>query len=376
MTPALLRIAIPTGRNALLLAVSLLQLTLVEKAQAVARLPGPTGSSPMVIRVGYLPATHHVLLFIAKELHLFDQRVIDVKLVPYDNSVQMLNALKSDELDIGMPGIATPAAEIGARAPLSIIGGAAARSAALVASRRLADQLRPLSKEARLRKLATERIGAVTGSTGLAVLKQALAGLRPPVSADIREYTRPSDVVSAVASGEVALGLLWSPHMTVAESKGLQIVSWMSEYLEDHVCCRQIARDAFLMNHAAIVEYLVGTLKAWRRLQSAQHDVRAQQQVLLSVKPYLKSLSDADLMKELFGPSPRTTLSPSLDRHGIDHYLDAMLKSGLMRPDQCQFVRTKINATFMLDALKRMGCSDGTALHCVDEPASACECLQ
>lgn len=335
-----------------------------------------SGDTPTVVRVGYLPATHHALLFIAKELNLFDARIVDVKAIPFENSVQMLNALKADELDIGMPGVATPAAEIGARAPLSIIGGAAARSAALVAPARLAAELRPLDKETFLRRIAKTRVGAVTGSTGLAVLKQAFANLKPPAKAEVREYTRASDVITAVAGGEVALGLLWSPHMTIAESKGLTIVMWMSEFLDEHVCCRQVARDNFLSNWQATVEYLRGTLRAWNTLQQARKEPKRKPPLLAAVKKYLKTLSDAELEKELFGRDPRTTLSPSLDRRGIERYLDAMANAGLLRPDQCQVVRSKIKSEFMVEALTRLGCSATIATTCIDKAPVDCECLR
>lgn len=334
--------------------------------------------APTVVRVGYLPATHDALLFVAKELKLFDVAKIDVQLKPYENSVQILNDLKSGLLDIGIPGVATPAAEIGGKAPLSIIGGAAAESAALVVQPELAQPMtRAKSVNAKVLLLKGKKVGAVRGSTGLAIFRQALvhAGLADKLL-DVRSFSKPSDIISALVAHDLDAGLLWSPHMTLAEGKGLHIGLWMTEVLPHHVCCRQIARDDYLANESAVVEYLVGLLRADRILRTARTKPEERKRVFQAIRSYMPTLNDHEINLELFDVHPRTTVSADLSRQGIHDYLEAMQTAGLMRKDQCQNVEEKVKPLYLQKAFERLGCSANVARSCVDKGVSACECTR
>lgn len=337
----------------------------------------PTSWAQTVVRVGYLPATHDALLFIAKEEGLFDRSKIDVQVRTYDNSVQILSDLKTGLLDIGIPGIATPAAEIGGRSPLSIVGGAASKSAALVVPKgSLETFARAEDSEAKLRLLRGKKVGAVRGSTGLAIFRQGLlrAGLDEK-ALELREFSKPSEIISSLVTGGLEAGLLWSPHMTLAEDRGLEIAMWMSDILKDHVCCRQIARDEFLQDMDATVEYLVGILKADMLLRRSQSDPKLRSKLMADVRRYLTTLTEKQLELELFSEDPRTTISPDLDRQGIEDYLKAMETAGLMRGDQCANVREKIRPDFMQAAYRRLGCKEAIARNCVDKRAAECECV-
>jgi NitT/TauT family transport system substrate-binding protein len=331
-----------------------------------------------IVRVGYLPATHDALLFIAKDLNLFDRSKIDVQEKPYDNSVQILSDLKSGILDIGIPGIATPAAEIGGKAPLTIIGGAAAESAALVVQPELLEaMLKAKGANAKIALLRGKKVGAVRGSTGLAVLRQGLAHARMDSKAlDLRDYQKPSEIISALLAHDLDAGLLWSPHMTLAEDKGFKIGMWMTEILPHHVCCRQIARDEFLGNEQAIAEYLAGLLRADKKLRDARSNPATKSRVMTAVKKYITTLSDKQIEVELFGTSPRTTVSPDIDKDGVNRYLTAMQTAGLMRKDQCANVEEKIKTVYLEKAYEKLGCSPVTAKNCVTKRSAECECLK
>ncbi|MGH9892714.1 MAG: ABC transporter substrate-binding protein, partial [bacterium] len=283
---------------------------------------------------------------------------------------------KNGLLDIGIPGIATPAKEIGGRAPLSIVGGAASKSAALVVPKStletFAEAGDPVAKVGLLRG---KKIGAVRGSTGLAIFQQALvrAGLNEK-DLELREFSKPSEIISSLANGNLEAGLLWSPHMTLAEGRGLGIALWMSDILPEHVCCRQIARDEFLEDPVAIVEYLVGILKADMLLRRSRSDPELRSKLMTHVRRYLTTLTEKQLELELFSADPRTTVSPDLDRQGIEDYLKAMETAGLMRGDQCANVREKIRPDFMQAAYRRLGCKAPIARNCVDKRAAECEC--
>jgi len=339
---------------------------------------GPTiARAQTPVRVGYLPATHDALLFIAKDEGLFDASQVDVQLRPYDNSMQILSDLKSGALDIGIPGIATPAVEIGGRAALSIVGGAASKSAALVASAPMY-QISTAKADTldKLRTLRGRHVGAVRGSTGLAIFRQGLvkAGLDEK-ALDLREYGKPADVISAVVAGDLDAGLLWSPHMTLAQGRDLKVAIWMSEILKDHVCCRQIARDEFLQQARPTVEYLMGILRADQALRRSHADPALRARLMRDIRHYLPTLTDRQLARELFDDDPYTTVSPGIDRAGIDEYLKAMETAGLLRRDQCANVRDKVRPDLMLEAYVRLGCKRDIARACLEKRAADCECL-
>jgi NitT/TauT family transport system substrate-binding protein len=334
--------------------------------------------TPTSLRVGYLPATHDSLLFIAKELKLFDSSKVDVQAKPYENSVQIISDLKSGLLDVGIPGVATPAVEIGGKAPLSIIGGAATASAAIVTQPQMANQMIHLtSYKDKVRLLKGKRVGAVRGSTGLAIFKQAMFNSNiTEKDFDLRTFTKPSEIISALVANDLDAGLLWSPSMTLAEGKGLKIGFWMTDVLPNHVCCRQVARDEYLKNDVALVEYLAGLLRAEKKLMQARRDPRVKAEVFKAVRSYLPTLNDQEIQIELFDQHPRTSVSPDLDRQGIHNYLAAMETAELMRHDQCQNVEDKIRSEFLEKAYQRVGCSATIAKSCVTKPSSQCECMR
>jgi NitT/TauT family transport system substrate-binding protein len=331
------------------------------------------------VRVGYLPATHDSLLFIASDFRHFDATVIDVKLKPYENSVQILSDLKSGLIDIGSPGIATPAAEIGGRAALTIIGGAAAQSAALVAPPLLATELRGAPGAiAKFRLLRGKRIGAVRGSTGLAIFRQGLIAANMSASeVNVREYSKPPEITSAMLNGDLDAGLLWSPHMTLAQGRGFEIAVWMYEVLPNHVCCRQVARDEFLEIHpGATAAYLAGILKAHQTLRKAATSAVVKTRVRETLRKYLPTLSDEELELEIFSQNPRTSLSPDLDQEGVKSYLSAMSAAHLMQPDQCDHVAKKTSDRFLAMAYQRLGCSESEAKICAKGTLDACTCAR
>lgn len=224
---------------------------------------------------------------------------------------------------------------------------------------------------AKLRLLRGMKVEAIRGSTGLAIFRQGLlrAGLDEK-ALELREFSRAPEIISSLVAGHLEAGLLWSPYMTLAEDRDLGIALWMSDILQDHVCCRQIARDDFLQNMDATVEYLVGILKADMLLRRSRSDPKLRSKLMADVRCYLTTLTVKQLQLESFGEDPRTTISPDLDREGIEDYLKAMETAGLMRGDQCANVREKIRPDFMQAAYRRLGCKEAIARNCVDKRAA------
>lgn len=315
------------------------------------------------LKVGYLPATHDTLLFVALHEKLFPPN-LDVQLVKFSSSPDILNELRGGSVDIAIPGIAAPIQRIAEGAPFTIVAGAAQESAAVVVQSKHrskffdGDKLRP--KDIRIHAFANMRIGSVKLSTGDALFRCAVMDNNLPVTID-DSYHNPKDVLADLKGGRLDAAVLWSPHMTTSERDGMSIVLWLGEVLPNHVCCRQVVRKAYIASdREAVLLYLVGLIRAKSLYDSSRASSEDQARVLNAVGQYVLT-SREDLMKELFGSDPRTKLSIDLNNIGINDYLNKMAQEQLISSSQIEGVKKNIDSTILRDAYKRLGLSDEQA---------------
>lgn len=339
---------------------------------------------PTELRVGYLPATHDSLLFIALERKLFpaDVRVAPVK---HTNSGEILQKLEAGDLDMGIPGIAAPARYIGSQSPFIIVGGAATRSAALVVSAsRVAEfsfvkseTLTPAELDRVFATLKSKRIGTVTQSTGDSIFRSAVARRRLGPSVSIQTKPSPSDILNDLQAGSLDAGVLWSPHMTRAEGMGMKIILWMDQLLHNHVCCRLVARDDYVKKHpAAVTSFLTGILKANHEFSKLPPDT-----VFTILNRYLvPTLSNDALRIELYGDPakgilPRTSISPDIYEGRIKEYLAAMRDAELLSTRQSDLVERGINQLHMTRAYKQAfpALTEAQAQRCAIEGFNKCQ---
>jgi NitT/TauT family transport system substrate-binding protein len=334
------------------------------------------------IRVGYLPATHDLLVFIAADQHFAEQEGLDLQLSQFQNSPQILQALLAQSIDVGIPGVAAPVMFISNGAPFHIIGGAAKNSAAIVVAAKYGPMFNGLSAEEKLKRFKGMRIGTVKQSTGDAVFRHALqqAGLLPSV--DIREFTTPLDVLNSLKAGTLDAAILWSPHMSKAEAEGMPIVLWTSElmpesgHVHEHVCCRQVAQDAFRRQHRdALVKYMRALIRAMDFYQNSLNNSAGQERVLAIVSNYIHGSSPDILRKELYGGpgyAPRTTISVDLASDEIGQYVGALEGTGNLTQTQAKTALDSIDESIILDAYRSLGKSADEANTCVRKGYLAC----
>jgi ABC-type nitrate/sulfonate/bicarbonate transport system substrate-binding protein len=332
-------------------------------------------SAPTAIRIGYLPATHDTLLFIAVEQQLFPPE-ISVKLTAYKNSADILKDLAAQSLDLGIPGIAAPVNFIASGHPFSIVGGAAAESAAVVVPASQSAKFLAAKGSAKLQLFRGLRVGTVRQSTGDALFRKAIrdAGLEKAV--DIREYNDPTALLAELRGQFINAAVLWSPHMSKAEDgqPPMKIVLWMDEVLPSHVCCRQVVHDAFLkQQRTAVVAYLAGIIRAMKFYS----DVNNKERVLTIAAKWIPGTSREILEKELYIPDPahhghsRTTLSTDLNEDGIKDYVKAMEKTTGLESSKPSIL-DKVDRTAMVSAYKYVGLSDSEAERCVSQGFARC----
>jgi NitT/TauT family transport system substrate-binding protein len=325
---------------------------------------GSLTDTKTVLKVGYLPATHDLLLFIAHDAHFAEEEGIDLQLSQFHNSPEILQALVAETIDVGIPGIAAPVMYISNGAPLHIIGGAAKNSAAVVVVPKFAQRFDGKSPDAKLQLFKGMRIGTVKQSTGDAIFRHSLKEAGLLLDVDIREFVSPAEVLTALQSGGLDGAVLWSPHMSTAETKQMPIVLWIYELMKEHehVCCRQVVQNTYLRRHRpALVAYTKALIRAMRFYQDPAH----KQDVLAIVSRYIPGTSQDILQKELYGESPRTTISVDISQDEIARYVEAMEKSGDLSAAQGRAAIASIDSTIILDAYKSLGLPISEADDCV-----------
>lgn len=333
-----------------------------------------TSSAQTPVRVGYLPATHDTLLFIAADQQLFPKE-ITVTLTAYKNSGDILRDVSAQHLDIGVPGIAAPVNFISSGQPLSIVGGAAAESAAVVVP--AAQAARFLSKQGAAKVAAFRglKVGTVRQSTGDALFRKAIRDAG--VAVDVREYSDPNALLQELRSQLIDAAVLWSPHMSRAEEgqPPMKIVMWMDEILPGHVCCRQVVHDGFLASHRTAVEYyLAGIIRAMKFYRNEQNHDR----VLAIAEKWIPGTSRGILEKELYVADPghhdhsRTTLSADLNADGIEKYVRAMEKTTGLAASKPAAIINKVDRMAMIGAYQFLGLTAVEAERCVTQGFDHC----
>jgi len=308
------------------------------------------------VRVGYLPATHDALLFVALEEKLFDAAGVRVVPMLFKNSPSALNALEAGDIDVAIPGIAAPIYRIAAGTDLRIIGGEAWFSAAIVAP-----SSHPVSPTASptdiLRSFKGKRIATITQSTGDAVLRSALE--RNGLGADVElvVYETPDKAKTALKAKDVDAALLWSPHMSLLEqesSLAFRTVLWTSQ-LQKHPCCRQIATAATVSGKTeALVRYLSGIILAKRYMLDPQN----KQRVLAAVSQYVSNPPEI-LERELFQlvePVKHrwTELSPNVSPSEVNTYVEMMKDARLVGDDALTRVKDRTLTSLLAEAYRRV----------------------
>lgn len=312
------------------------------------------------VRVAYLPATHDTLLFIAKEKKFFEEYGLNVEIGEYSNSPKTLNALESGEVDIAIPGIASPLYRIASGAPLKIFGGEAWYSAGIVAKRDLMPKV-GVEGKALLEPLKGKRIATITQSTGDAILRGKVIEFGLNNDIDIRDYSTPQKAINVLISGEVDAAMLWSPHMSLTEEKYKQtkIVVWTYQ-LMDHPCCRQVVTNKTYNNRReALIRYMSGIVKAKDFMAHSANDNKVLETVFNPAKKHIYNISDDILKKELFNINndeehKRTEVCPNNSPEQIEAYADMMAKAGLISEKSVSRIKESVDTDILTEAYQRV----------------------
>ncbi|WP_371379541.1 ABC transporter substrate-binding protein [Sporomusa aerivorans] len=210
--------------------------------------------------IGYLPAVGHVLYFVAKEKGFYEQEGLDVELFQFTNSGEGLNAIKAGKLDAGSFGTAAPQVFIAKGTPFVDIGGMQSEGHAVVTKPENVGQY------STIQGFVGKKVATVRLATGDAVWRSAMskAGIDWKTQVTIQELDSPAAVLEAVKKGAADAGLIWVPFSEMAEQQGLKVVTWSSQYMDGHVCCRIVAlEDKIQTNKEAYIRFSRASIRAY-----------------------------------------------------------------------------------------------------------------
>ena len=246
-------------RRAFLAAVAVVSSSLLAEAQAA--------GAPTALRIGYAPGGGSVLTFIAKDKGFFKQEGIDADLVPFNSSADGLNALLAGKIDIGVSfGTGGPLTFIAKGADFVIIGGHLSGGHPVITKPENAARFKSIA-DFRGKTVATPRL-----YTADIVWRGALirAGIDPQKDLTIIDMKKPQDVLEAVKSGKVDIGIASSAVYLQAKSAGLAIPFWSNDFLANHPCCRIVTAGKNLSDRPALAKsFLKAIIRAERVLKES-----------------------------------------------------------------------------------------------------------
>ena len=227
-----------------------------------------------VLRVGYQQGGSSTLPMIALNENYFDQTGIKTDFVLFTNSSDGLNALNAGKLDIGVSfGTGGPLTFISKGSKFVIIGGNLSGGHPIITKPEHADEFKSI-EDFKGKTVGTPRI-----FTSDVVFRGALfeAGIDPEKDLTIVEFKRPVDVLEAVKSGKVDVGVGATNIIGQSVQAGLASPLWSNDLSPNHPCCRIVVTEEALQKYRPeLVKFLKAELLAEKKfVDDPQSGVRA-----------------------------------------------------------------------------------------------------
>jgi len=215
--------------------------------------------APQPFKVAYNPQTGNILGFIAMEKGYDVEEGVKIELVPFSNSTDALNALQSGKVDVAVSfGTSAPLTFVTKGADFTIYGGYVSGGMPVYS--------RPDFEYKDMTSFVGHTIAVPRMYTPEIVWRGAMAkaGLDPNTQCTILEFKKPTEVLEAVKSGKVDVGVGTNSTYLQAVAAGLKIVTWTNDLDPMHVCCRPVSKTSLLKENP---ERVKSFLRAWIRAE-------------------------------------------------------------------------------------------------------------
>ena len=192
--------------------------------------------------IGHLPATGHILYFIAYEEGFFEEEGLDVTLNQFDNNTAELAALEAGKIDVAPINATNLINYLGEGHDLTSIGGVMSDGHALVVSPEIVEGLDP--SEYSLELLKGKTIVLQSGSTYDIEFRVALKDAGFDLENDITILTADSgtSAYNSLKNKEIDGAAVYAPFRQMAIDDGFVPILYCDEidYFEHPICCRNV----------------------------------------------------------------------------------------------------------------------------------------
>ena len=235
---------------------------------------GKQDAAAPVLRVGYQQGGSSTLPMIALNEGYFGLSGVQTDFVLFTNSSDGLNALNAGKLDIGVSfGTGGPLTFVSKGSKFVIIGGNLSGGHPIITRPEHADEYKSIA-DFRGKTVGTPRV-----FTSDVVFRGALfeAGIDPEKDLTIVEFKRPVDVLEAVKSGKVDVGIGATNIIGQSVQAGLASPLWSNDLWPNHPCCRIVVTEDALQNYRPeLVKFLKAELLAEKKfVDDPQSGIRA-----------------------------------------------------------------------------------------------------
>ncbi len=236
---------------------------------------GDGGKKPeTTLRVGYQQGSSATLSMIAREEKYFDKVGVKTDFTLFTGSTDGLSALNVGKLDVGVSfGTCAPLTFAAKGSKLVIIGGSLSGGHPVMVKRENAEKYRSV------RDFRGRTVGSTRVATFDVVFRGALldAGIDPVKDLTIVEFKRALDVMEAVKSGKIEVGLGTTNTIGRSLQAGLVLPLWSNDFFPNHPCCRIVAtEEAIRTKRPELVKFLKAVLMAEKKfVEDRESGVRA-----------------------------------------------------------------------------------------------------
>ncbi len=193
--------------------------------------------------IGHLPATGHILYFIAQEEGFFREEGLDVTLTQFSNNPEELSALESGKIDIAPINATNLINFIAEGHDLQSFGGVMSDGHALVVNPKVVEGVDPADYSLDL--LRGKTIVLQKGSTYDIEFRIALkeAGIDLENDIDIQNTESGTSAFASLQNAEVDGAAVYAPFRQKAIDAGYVPLLYCDEieYFDHPICCRDVA---------------------------------------------------------------------------------------------------------------------------------------
>lgn len=282
-----------------------------------------------------------VFQFLAEERGYLKEEGVDVNMVYINNGTDAFSALSSGQVDVlSTYGTGGPLIQIANGQDFLVFGGYM-----IIGETPLYGRID--TKYENVESLRGKKIAIMRGGTPDIVLKGILhdAGMDIRKDVTFMELKKNTDVLQAIANGEVDFGATSTGFQIQARKMGLEVKMWPDEVWPLHSCCRMLAKPGWIQQNEEVAYRL---LRAYLR---AEEDMQDEMNHIVDL--IVKNLDITRETAESFVLSEHLIYDTDPYKNSVVKMWDKMGAFGYL-PDNSIKIEDRINTSVYLRALNSL----------------------